>query len=193
MTAQINDRVFHRKIKYELSEESGGPLYNPRLSGVSPVSSCTGCHRGFHVSYEVQDDRLFLIEASFWLTKKDHARAMRGENPLFPGLAATEGCDATTEFRNIGIDIHFTGGLLITDKFIREPDVNLGFRSAWKYEEVYELIFESGRLIEEHDHSRKMAAMRGLIRDQTAGPKSESDRHEIGRWIDECFMLKYDY
>ncbi|MEH2076129.1 MAG: hypothetical protein V7K57_17320 [Nostoc sp.] len=59
--------------------------------------------------------------------------------------------------------VEFTGSLLVANNFIKNLYVHLGFQSAYKYEEVHELIFESGYLMQSINRSEEMAEIRQKI------------------------------
>lgn len=191
MTAQINDRVFHRKIGYSLAGVSGSSLYNPISSGVKPQAACSACWRGYYVTYQVSDSHLFLSEASFWLTKQDELYAIQGRSALFPGITATTDKFGTATFTELQMAIPFTGGLLLADRFIRDLYVHMGFHPAWKYEDVHELIFEQGQLVAEHDRTGQMADLRSKLKDQPLISNTRADREQLTRWIEDCFSLNY--
>jgi hypothetical protein len=67
----------------------------------------------------------------------------------------------------------------------------MGFHPAWKYEEVYELAFESGKLKSENDPSSIMAEARHIIEIEIADKGEVSTRKEIEACIDECFRRNY--
>lgn len=56
----------------------------------------------------------------------------------------------------IGLPINYTGDLIIGDDFLGEYYVYMGFQQPYTYENVKELKFEKGKLIEVKDHSLKM-------------------------------------
>ena len=97
------------------------------------------------------------------------------------------------QYENLDMTVPFTGGLLLAKGFIRELYVHMGFHPAWKYETVHELVFESGKLVEERDVSARLAEVRKRMRDMP--PEGDADHPPRGTmaWIEECFSLDYDH
>lgn len=87
--------------------------------------------------------------------------------------------------------VPFTGGLLLGDGFIREMYDHMGFHLAYKFREVHELVFNGGRLTEEHDRSTQMAEFREMLSACSLKPDSGATRDEIEAWIKQCFSLEY--
>jgi hypothetical protein len=65
----------------------------------------------------------------------------------------------------------------------------MGFQAGWKYESLYELLFEQGRLVAEHERSAAAAALRALAVDDRPDP---SDPEAVRRWVERSFTLDYD-
>jgi hypothetical protein len=86
----------------------------------------------------------------------------------------------------------FTGGLLLGDDFIVELYVNLGFHPAYTFRVVHELVFSSGRLIEEHDRSTHVAELREMLSFRSLEPNSEAFHAEAEKWMQLCFSLEYN-
>jgi len=64
MSWQINDRVFHRKIEFEVLDVLGDGLFHPSMHGYKPVSTCTNCVRGYHVRYAIEREQLVLSQVT---------------------------------------------------------------------------------------------------------------------------------
>ncbi len=56
-------------------------------------------------------------------------------------------------YDNLNLPLPFSGGFLIARDFIRELYVHMGFHPAWKFREVWELLFDNGILKESQDVS----------------------------------------
>src|SRR5262249_48878458 len=152
---------------------------------------------------------LLLTEVHLGLGEEDKAAAARGEGPLLFGKVPrryTEhglSCNLHTDkvraswessdFKIGGIrePIPFTGGLVAGGDFIQEMYVHMGFHPAYKFRTVHELVFDSGRLIEEHDRSAQMAELREMLSSRPLEPGIQASRAEIEEWVERCFSLEY--
>jgi hypothetical protein len=190
MTAQINDSVFHRKRRYSVAGVSGKGLFDPASYGIQAKSFSTACWRGFHVDYEVIDSRLTLTAVSIELPVEHRAAAARGELTFAPGLRPAKDKFGVPRFEGLSLPIPYTGGLLLGDSFIRKLYVHMGFHPAWKYQNVRELIFEQGTLLEDHDRSAKMATLRERLASEPLRPGID-DWQEIQAWVERCFSRDY--
>jgi hypothetical protein len=190
MTAQINDLVFHRKVRYSVAGVSGSGLFDPASYGIEPQTLSTACWRGFHVDYEVRDSMLLMTSLTIGLTPKDRLVASRGELPFAPGFVPANDRFGQPTIEGLSLAIPYTGGLLLADGFLRDLYVHMGFHPAWKYTDVRELIFEQGQVTEDHDRSQQMAELRERLMSQPLQP-GISDRGEVSSWIERCFSLDY--
>ncbi len=95
-------------------------------------------------------------------------------------------------YRNVGLPIPFSGGLMIGDGFINGLYVHMGFQSAWKYRKVIEFRFDEGILTATHDRSADMAAIRAANagRDPDTLGKPITPRG-IAEWIGSRFDRSY--
>ena len=60
-----------------------------------------------------------------------------------------------------------------------------------KFRRVHELVFDAGRVVEEHDRSAQMAEFRAMLSARSLEPGPEASRAEIEKWVERCFSLKY--
>ena len=67
MTIQISDTVFFERKHFVLLGVSGGQLFDPADFGVAVQAMSTGCVRGYHVDYSVDDDRSNLSKLASWV------------------------------------------------------------------------------------------------------------------------------
>lgn len=188
MTAQFMDQVHYRDKTYALAGHQGDALFDPRAFGIHPMSSCTACWRGYVCSYALRDNTLFLDAISL---------SMFGQPPVFmnvvpmPDNGQFKIFDAVYE--GLSYPVPFTGGILLADDFIEELYVHMGYHPAWKFRQVYELIFRDGTLIEEADHSESMHKLRKLMGDPPNIPMFGRKKKAIKKWIKECFSLEYNF
>lgn len=209
MTAQISDTFRYRKKPRSLAGVSGAGLFEPIQQGVQAVGWSTACWRGFHCSYEVADGSLLLTQVNLGLGGEDAAAAARGEGPMLfgrvPRRYTVRGHSTnlhtgevktsweSSDFVVGGLRevVPFTGGLLLGDGFIRAMYVHMGFHPAYKFREVRELVFDAGRLTEEHDRSAQMAEFREMLSARTLEPGERASPGEIEAWVKRCFSLEY--
>ncbi|BAY13467.1 hypothetical protein NIES2098_66620 [Calothrix sp. NIES-2098] len=169
----------------------------------------TACWRGYYCTYEVADTFLFLTQLNIGLSEADQSKAEQedglklfGKTPtryteyghlihLISNKTETQWESSDFKIDNLRELIPFTGGLLIGDDFIREMYVHMGFHPAYKFRNVYELIFDNGQLIEEHDRSSKMAQLREMLSLDALQPGVSASRKEIKQWIEQSFSLEY--
>ena len=192
MTAQISDDVFYQDEMHTLAAMRGSGLFDPRDHGIdSPIAVNTACWRGFACTYGVVDGLLQLRELMIGLAAEQSAAVQKGEALAFLG-----GCSAGEDqgwkiFKQLTLPIPFTGGLLLAQDFISGMYVHMGFHPAYKYKTVYELVFESGRLISETDCSKKMAGFRKELEARGEKGRDELRESDLRGWIERCFDRSY--
>lgn len=190
MTAQINDRVFHRMIRYSVAGVSGKGLFDPMDYGIPVEVFSTACWRGFHADYEVRESMLLLTSVTIGLSLEHQAMAVRGELPFAPGVVPSPSDRFEQHFEELALPVPYTGGLLVADDFRPELYVHMGFQPAWKYADVRELIFEQGRITEDHDRSQQMAEVRERLKSEPLQPNSSREK-DVTSWIECCFSRNY--
>lgn len=208
MTAQITDTFEYRGKTHYLAGINGSKLFEPSQQGVEAVSWSTGCWRGYHCGYEVIDGALFLIRINLGLGLEDQEAISRGDGPHLFGKVPQRYTEygwredmhngevrtswESTDFVVTGLrePISFTGGLLIGDDFIQELYVRLGYPHAYQFHVVYQLVFDAGHLVEEHDRSAEMAELRENILSRSHEPINSNSRREVKEWIKQCMTLE---
>jgi hypothetical protein len=209
MTAQISDTIRYRKKPRALAGINGAGLFNPAQHGIKSAAISTACWRGYFCTYDVEDGALFLTEVHLGLGQEDAAAAARGEGPklfgkiprrytkhghrhdLRTGEVTTSWESSDFKVDDLREPVPFTGGLLLGDDFIREMYVHMGFHPAYKFRNVHELVFDSGRLVEEHDRSAQIAEFREMLSPASLEPGSRASQAEIERWVKRCFSQEY--
>jgi hypothetical protein len=198
MTAQFPDAVQYQGKEYNLAGIKGDKLFEPQDYGLNPVGTCTACWRGFVCHYVVNED-LRLDALFIGLDMSDRNAA---DSPaLLNGIQPTHSEDFLSkhlgmlEYPNINLVIPFTGGLLLGEDFIKELYVHMGFHPAWKYREVWELLFVEGILIESNNRSLEMEQIRQVHGERFQATKSQDtppSSEEIKKWIERCFSRDYE-
>lgn len=192
MTAQAQDQVHYLGERYALASFSNGEPFSPTDAGYRPVMASTACYRGYVCDYEVKEGRLHLRE--LWVNHQP------GEAPITQRLQPPDLCGVAAvrdessffgawHFRGLALPLPYTGGLLIGRDFIRQLYVHMGFHPAWKYQHVYELLFDQGELVEARDVSPEMLRLRAHIQDLKPG--AGAARQQIEGWIAGCFSRDY--
>ncbi|QSQ20431.1 hypothetical protein JY651_35015 [Pyxidicoccus parkwayensis] len=194
MTAQISDSFRYRDRGFRLTGVKGSGLFDPTRHGLQPQMMSTACYRGFICSYSVTDGGLFLEELCIGLSNVEKLKARHGRGmPLF---GKTPRCSDETHqqvmYEALHARVPFSGGLLLANGFIRELYVHMGFHPAWKFQEVHELLFEEGVLLEEIDCSAAMARVRERLGNRPLAPGSSASQGEIEQWVSKSFRLDYD-
>lgn len=208
MTAQIKDKFSYRKKSHSLAGINGSGLFDPAQHKIRVVPNSTNCYRGYYCTYEVEGEVLLLTEVHLALSEKHQASAARGDGPRLFGkvprryteygesMLPTGEVRTSWESSYFKIDgirepIPFTGGLLIGDDFIREMYYYTVFQPACTFRIVHELMFDSGRLIEEHDRSAQMAEFREMLSSRRLKLGSQASEAEIEEWAKRCSSLEY--
>lgn len=186
MTAQFPDTIVVGRRRLSIAGVQGEGLFDPHSLGLHPVASCTACWRGYVCHYTVKDAQLVLAELDLSLYDED--------GPPISGVEPTRPRDGLFDhvYKKLDLAVAFTGGLLAGQGFIRELYVHMGFHPAWKYRTVLELVFDGGRLTEQHNVSRKMQDIRARMARRPLRPGTTSGEEEIGAWIESTFRLHYD-
>ncbi len=154
MTAQINDRVFHRKVNFELAGTEGAVLFDPLEHGLAPEMRSTDCYRGYHVQYTIGEGELFLQRVIVGLPFADGQAVESGGGPVLFGRRPRRAAGGWGwVFDGLRRPLRFTGSMLLCADFIEELYVHMGFQPPWKFRDVRELSFDGGRLTSEVDLS----------------------------------------
>lgn len=172
---------------------SAGEPFDPTEHGYRPVMSSTACYRGYVCEYEVAGDKLLLSKLHINHQGGDVPASMRLRPPSLNGAEAE--ASQTSHFgrwvfKQIDLPLSYTGGLIVARGFIRSLYAHMGFHPAWKYTEVHELLFDSGRLVAEENRSERMAELRERMTSGQASPR-EPSRGDVATWIAESFSREY--
>ncbi len=63
---------------------------------------------------------------------------------------------------------------------------------AYKYRTVYELVFQDGQLMEEHDRSGQVAEFRKMLSACDMRASSAPSTDEVGQWAKQAFSGAYE-
>jgi hypothetical protein len=167
MTGQVSDGFIYKSQIFCIAGVDGVTLFEPTQHGFSPQWGTTACWRGYCCTYKVIEETLYLKEFIIALSLKEklavkHGRA-RSFLGVFPYLGDTPVGHPSAIYNELNHLVEFTGSLLVAKNFINSLYIHLGFQAAYKYEEVHELIFDSGYLMQSINRSEEMAEIRQKI------------------------------
>ncbi len=177
MTAQINDTVFYRKIEFE-SFGGSQEFFDPAsLPFVPDGQRSTGCYRGYVAGASIIENRLFLTSLEIYVPAEVASRSVNGYGPELFGVLPKAGERCETAYQGFLLPVDFQGGLVVADRFIRGTHQHNYTTPLWEYETVIELIFDRGRLVEDHDRSAVAADLREKIAARRLRPRHPELRH----------------
>jgi hypothetical protein len=162
MTGQISDGFRYKDSDFSITGISDEKSwFKPTHLGMNPEAPNTACWRGFYARFAISDCRLVLDQLHIFLAGKDYAPivgpTIKGVKPKGPG----EGNDwFNNHYLDLCYPLKYTGRLLLGSGFISQLYVHMGTQLSWKYEEVHELVFKEGVMVEAFDRSEKMVAIR---------------------------------
>ncbi len=161
MTAQIHDWFIYRDKKYHTASIG----LNLETFGLTPTMSFTACRRGYIAEFGLKNGRLVLMALAVNNDMKPNKEipSVNGIAPRIIGQGAMVSDFKgfmDFEYNDINLPINFTGSILITDKFLKERYVHMGYQDPKSYRVVIELKFKDGLLKSTRDLSRKMARER---------------------------------
>jgi hypothetical protein len=194
MTAQFPDLFLFNETEYAIAGIHGDAPFDPTRFGLHPVGCCTACWRGYVCTFTHFQDRLILTRLDVNLGKYREDRSFDVQvgpaiNSREPALPVDQFGLFNNIYTELDLPLSFSGGLLIARDFIQELYVHMGFHPAWKFQEVWELIFGEGRLIESRNVSQAMADLRARLHSHP--DDMEWDENEILERIRSAFRLDY--
>jgi hypothetical protein len=162
MTGQISDGFRYQDRDFDIAGISDvKSWFWPSQLGLEPVAPCSACWQGFYARFAISDSRLVLDQLHIFLAGKNYSPkngpSINGVKPKGQG----EGNDwFNNHYLDLGYPLKYTGKLLVGANFIHALYVHMGTQLSWKYEEVHELVFKEGVLVEAYDRSEQMVALR---------------------------------
>jgi hypothetical protein len=183
MTAQIPDTFVLDGKVYALVGQRGSTLFEPGEHGVDVRPMHTACRRGYIATYSITD-AVRLVEVELQMAEPDRGRTLFGVRPK-------KYKDGRATYRKLEQVVEFSGGLLLGDDLVQELAVHMGFQRPYKWRVVHEVIVERGHVVERHDRSDAMAAIREKLAGRPLSPGRGSSDAEIEAWIKDSFRLDY--
>ncbi|MES2583199.1 MAG: hypothetical protein V4627_10825 [Pseudomonadota bacterium] len=196
MTTQATDSATFRGKKYLVCGVDGPELVVPTEFGLKPEMPSTACYRGWMAEYSI-DKSLTLSDLYVF---HDAGLPVKNRTPNGPKINGVEPQEPNSYlgfnclYKNLNVPLTFTGGMLLSNGFIRELGANMGFHPFWKFEELHELTFEHGSLISAADKSvvaktvREQYLVKGFL-----GRPDVSDEKAVREWIERSFSLHYHF
>lgn len=193
MTAQTNDSIIYGDKEYKISAiENVNEFFDIHSLGLMPEGKCTSCWRGYIAVFSIDKNNQLILNKLYANNGDLPAPVINGKTPHivdFESLLSSKDFDyrhsaGNLFYDNVNIPINYSGALLVTDGFIRDRYVHMGFQSPWSYNEVLELTFSGGQFLSAKDQSLLAAEMR-----KTTPEVEKWDN--ILKWIDDSFDLSY--
>ena len=141
-----------------------------------PEMMGTGCYRGFYATYELTDKALFLLDLTL--------REMLGNYLPINGVEP-EKADYQATYRNLHIEIPFTGKIRLAKDFIQELYIHMGFQKASAFKTVIDFTIKNGKIILIKDRSAEMKKKRGAF-------KKHYESGNLMDTIEDAFSLDMD-
>jgi hypothetical protein len=176
MTAQISDTFIYNGEEYRLIGIEGEGLATPQDFGMKPVAIHTACWRGYHSTYKITDDGIFLKEMTLSENKGNY-KPINDVAPIIEEHQAT--------YTNINLSVSFTGRMRLAKGFIWDLYIHQGFQKPSAFKTVIDLKFEDGRLVETKDRSKEVEEIRGRF-------KESYEKKGIWRRIKKAYSLDMD-
>jgi len=112
-------------------------LFDPEKYGLKPEAPHTACWKGFVVSFELKDNRLYL--------KNLLVNTADDEYPDINGVSAAKSGISFHEYKNLDIELLYSGTIIVGKKMKKEF-LGRAFTGPHSYSKTYELKFEEGML-----------------------------------------------
>lgn len=174
MTGQVDDLCSYEGRDFSIAGYQGDGLFDPAELGMQTVPLTTACWRGYYCRYLIEDNRLYLDKLTL-RTEGDRYLPIGGVMPVRDKYG-------DRSYRALRHPVDFSGRLLLAAGFIQELYVHMGFQSPTSYETVIQLALEHGLVIDAHDHSAEMAALRQAYKES-----GEEGGTSIVEWIEKSF------
>jgi len=180
MSAQIQDRLlYNRTLYYLIATTNDDFLFNPKEHGLHPSRLSTACWRGYWLIYFVSDNRSLSLERLY-------INCPSRRYPQINGKGVVSKDWDKMSFDELGFSLYdnlnivynnYTGRILLGDKLLvgRGYVRRTGFRQPYyAYENVIELIFRNGILIDTIDHSELVKKVR-VFQEKAIEEKGDKD------------------
>jgi hypothetical protein len=209
MTSQVRDEMHYEGDLWAVWGINGESFFAPAEFGLDVDGEqffSTACWRGYYGTYGIHEGFLQLLNLEVNLDEKT-APALNGrlptKNPRYDCICGD------VAYLDVGLSIPFSGGLLLCRQWITQQPSSIGPELAWRFEQIRELIFDSGGLVQSYNHSEAVARIREEVkannveitaptsrdRESEAYAQYKSEIHDryrsIEAKINACFEFDY--
>lgn len=164
MTAQIGDVFKYKNHDYKIVAINKPISFSPEEYGITPESCCSACWTGYWCNYNISDEGI-VLENLYINSHEDYYPDINGVKVKGSKKNAFEYM-GHHYYEGVNIKMDYTGRILVGKDFLRGYYIHMGYQRAWAYEELKELVFENGALIEVIDHSHIAKEIRERIENE---------------------------
>jgi len=202
IAVEMPDHCILNTHDYVIAGVNGQPYFDSAAFGLTPITQRGDCSRGYICTYVISENRVYLhnlqVVLGQYVVEGCFANVIPHQGPpingVVPSVNQSQWAFFTNSYEAIGLEVPFTGGLLLVDGCSEEvrilhvlnvPGVNkLHLRSPtpWNYTTIIELVCEAGKLLKVRDVSQRVAEIRN----------KRMRREELKGWIDSTFRFDYD-
>jgi len=158
MSEQINDTFDYKNTIFCISAvQFPYEFFSIQQLGLNPESESTDCWRGYVAKFSLHQGKLILKDID---TNNSNGKALPvAINGVVPDVKKPPMLNEdyrnwrNWHYRDINLILPYSGSVLITDSFLNERIVQVGFQSPLSYRKVIELRFDKGHLVNENDES----------------------------------------
>lgn len=185
----MNDIFMYEDYSYSISAiQNPDRFFNINKLGIKPQAPHSACWRGYVATFSIYENKLVLKDLDTNVEDENtHPVSINGTVPIKYNTSDNIEDYWDWRYREINMPMNYSGNILITEGFIRERYIHMGFQSPLSYSKVIELSFDKGKYVSSKDISEIIARLRDSIEVETY--EDRKDRLPI--WIDERFSLKY--
>ena len=143
-------------------------------------SPSTACRRGHVCEYSIRRGEIYL--QNLYACCKDD------EYPVFNGVAPIQSeWHSMMVYKDLNLFMNYTGKIVLGRGFINKYYIHMGFQQAWAYEEVIELVFENGVVVNTINHNETVSRIR---EEHDNDPEfREASCEDMIKYIKNCFSL----
>ena len=90
-------------------------------------------------------------------------------------------------YKDLNLFMKYTGKIVLGRGFINKYYIHMGFQQAWAYEEVIELVFENGVVVNTINHNETVSRIR---EEHDNDPEfREASCEDMIKYVKNCFSL----
>jgi len=160
MTGQILDTLQFEGEPYSIIGFTD-PLFDPSIFGFEPVMMHTACYQGFHCSFAIDGEMLFLENLN-----------VNDKNNRYPEINGVHSVEHEPDevfcwrYEGLKEPINFTGQVRLGKDFIQDLYVHMGVQSATSFNSVLEIEFLDGKVRSVVDRSKYFKSKRGEFKEK---------------------------